>query len=339
MVTIYDIARETGFSPATVSKALNNYAGVNKKTSERIMRVARDMGYTANVNARALVTKKSWLIGVLFSEDVGTGISHPHFSGILQSFQSRVGERGYDVIFVNRWLGDKKVSYLEHCLLRRVDGVMIAATKLDNNDVQSVVGSNLKLVSVEMPYANRYSIISDNKMGSLQALEYLYFLGHRKIAHIAAPLYSTAGMERCDAYKQFIEEKGLEFKPNYIVEAPSYSPDAGRQAIDKLVSDCWNDMPTAIYIAYDELACSAMSFLQERGFRIPKDLSIVGFDNLEAASYTNPGLTTINQERMTIGKNAADMLISMIEGKPQGKNYDIRIPTSLVIRGSCRRID
>ena len=339
MVTIYDIAKETGFSPATVSKALNNYSGVNKKTYERILGAARDMGYTANANARSLVTKKSWLIGVLFSDDVDTGISHPHFSGILQSFQSSVGSKGYDVIFVNKVLGDKKVSFYEHCMLRRVDGVMIAASKKYTSEVQSVVDSKLKLVSVEMPYPGKHTIICDNEMGSLQALEHLYFLGHRKIAHIAAPLFSTAGMERYSAYRKFLEDKGLEYKPHYVVEAPSYTHESGWMAIEKMISQCWNDMPTAVFVAYDELACSAIAYLQQRGFRIPKDFSIIGFDDLEIASFTSPPLSTIRQDRVTIGELAADRLIRLIEGKPGEEPKEMRIPTSLVIRGTCARIE
>jgi len=109
MVTIYDIAKMSGYSPATVSKAFNNYAGVNKKTYEKIMEVAEKLEYTPNNNARSLVTKKTWLLGVLFSEDVGTGIAHPHFSEILQNFQMRAGEYGYDVVFINKRLGNKYI--------------------------------------------------------------------------------------------------------------------------------------------------------------------------------------------------------------------------------------
>lgn len=125
MVTIYDIAEMAGYSPATVSKAFNNYKGVNIKTYEKIMEIAKTLDYTPNNNARALVTKKTWLLGVLFSEDVGTGIAHPHFGEILQSFQMRAGQQGYDVVFINKRLETTK-PYLEHCLYRGVDGVLFS---------------------------------------------------------------------------------------------------------------------------------------------------------------------------------------------------------------------
>jgi LacI family transcriptional regulator len=338
MVTIYDVAKKVGCSPATVSKAFNNYSGVNTSTYEKIMEAAEELEYTPNTNARALATKKTWLLGVLFSEDVGTGIAHPHFGEILQSFQSRAGEYGYDVVFVNKRLGNKEASYLEHCLYRGVDGVMLAAGAKYIDEIQSVLSSDIKSVSVEMVYPGKYAIISDNRMGTMQALEYLYFLGHRKIAHIGCPLSSLAGVERYNAYKEFMKSKGLEENTKYFVECDEFASDAGAKAATKLLQQCWDNIPTAVYIGYDEAACSAMTAFQAQGFRIPDDLSIVGFDNLQVTGFTNPPLTTIEQDRKTIGQKAADTLIKLIENKEIEEPLDNRIPTKLIARNSCIRI-
>lgn len=338
MVTIYDVAKKAGCSPATVSKAFNNYSGVNTSTYEKVMEAAEELEYTPNTNARALATKKTWLLGVLFSEDVGTGIAHPHFSEILQSFQSKAGEYGYDVVFVNKRLGNKEASYLEHCLYRGVDGVLLAAGKKYTDEIQCVLSSDIKCVSVEMVYPDKYTIITDNRMGSMQALEYLYFLGHRKIAHIACPLSSLAGVERYDAYREFLQSKGLEENPKYFVEAEEFIPDAGARAATKLLQQCWDDLPTAVYIGYDDAACSAMTAFQAQGFRIPDDLSIVGFDNLKVTGFTTPPLTTIEQDRKTIGEKAADTLIKLIENKEMDEPIDNRIPTKLIARNSCIRV-
>ena len=338
MVTIYDIAKMSGYSPATVSKAFNNYAGVNKKTYEKIMEVAEKLEYTPNNNARSLVTKKTWLLGVLFSEDVGTGIAHPHFGEILQNFQIRAGEYGYDVVFINKRLGNKEASYLEHCLYRGVDGVLLAAGARYTEDIQCVLSSNIKCVSVEMLYENKHAVISDSRMGSMQALEYLYFLGHRKIAHIACPLSSLAGAERYAAYKEFLKIKGLEENPKYFVEAEEFMPDAGAKAATKLLQQSLDDLPTAVYVGYDDAACSAMTMFEKQGFRIPEDLSIVGFDNLKVTGFTSPALTTIEQDRATIGQNACDTLINLIENDTRGTACEVRIPTKLIVRNSCTRI-
>lgn len=338
MVTIYDVAKEAGCSPPTVSKAFNNYSGVSDATYKKIMEAADKLGYTLNTNARALATKKTWLLGVLFSEDVNTGIAHPHFSEILQSFQVRAGEYGYDVVFVNKRLGNREESYLEHCKYRGVDGVLLAANKMFTDEIQSVLSSEIKCVSVETNYPGTHTVISDYRMGSLQALEYLYFLGHRKIAHMACPLTSVAGQERYSAYKEFLKSKGLEENPKYLVETKVFKPEEGIIAATQLLQQAWDDLPTAIYCGYDDIACAAMTTFRAQGFRIPEDLSVIGFDNVTISGFTTPTLTTIEQDRVAIGEKAADTLIKMIEGKDIDQPVDMRIPTKLIVRNSCARI-
>lgn len=336
MVTIYDIAARTGLSAATVSKVLNNYAGISKKTRSTVLQAAKDMEYTPNTNARALVTKKSWLISLLFSEDIGSGIAHPHFSEILQSAITRVQGYGYDVVFVNKRLGKEDVSYLDHCRYRGVDGVLIAAGSHFTDEIQCVLDSDYTCVSVEEIYPGKHTVISDNYTGTMQALEYLYFLGHRKIAHIAGPQKSLAGQERYAAYREFLAQKGIAFNPKYVTEAGYFRKDAGVKATTELLQQCWDDMPTAIYAAYDELACAAQMVLLSRGFRIPKDMSIVGFDDLQISEM--PGITTVRQDRKLIGESAADMLVRLIEGEPVEEPIVLRLATKLITRSSCARI-
>jgi DNA-binding LacI/PurR family transcriptional regulator len=106
----------------------------------------------------------------------------------------------------------------------------------------------------------------------------------------------------------------------------------------KLLQQCWDDLPTAVFIAYDDIAFSAMSTIQSQGFRIPEDISVVGFDNLKLSRYISPALTTVQQDRVTIGQKAADKLIQLIENKPMEEALEIRIPTKLIVRNSCTRI-
>lgn len=338
MVTIYDIAKLAGCSPATVSKAFNNYSGVNTGTYKRIMEAAENLGYTPNTNARALATKRTWLLGVLFSDDAGSGITHPHFSEILHNFQVRAGEQGYDVLFVNKRLGNKEASYLEHCKYRGLEGVLLAVGYRYNSEIQCVLSSDIKCVSVEDIYPDKHVIISDHRMGAMQALEYLYFLGHRKIAHIACPLHSVAGRERYEAYLDFLKSKGIEPNPKYIIEVNEYIPEEGSKAAAKLLQQCWDDLPTAVFVGYDDIAFSAMATFQSQGFRIPEDISVVGFDNLKLSGFATPSLTTIEQDRATIGKKAADTLIELIDNKHVDDTLDMRVPTKLIVRNSCSRI-
>jgi DNA-binding LacI/PurR family transcriptional regulator len=338
MVTIYDIARKTGLSPATVSKALNDYHGVSVKSRELVALSAKEMGYTPNTSARTLITKKSWLMGVLYSEDIGSGFVHPHFNPILDSVNKTAEKLGYDVVFVNRRLGGHTMTYYEHCLYRGVDGIIIIAGTGSNSDIDSLVASPIRSVSVEVTYPNVPTVTSDNRMGTLQALEYLYFLGHHKIALISAPLNSQGGYERYSAYLEFMQQKGLAINENHISESFAYNGKAGGDAMRRLLEQSWGNLPTAIFAAYDEAACVGQTILQSQGFRIPEDMSIVGFDNLQITEFMRPRITTVEQNREEIGRKATCILSDYLASGNVATGDIHRIPTRLVVRDSCRRI-
>ena len=336
MVTIYDVAAACGFSPATVSKALNSYAGVNKATYEKIMRTAKEMGYMPNSAAKALITKKSWLVGMLFSEELATCIKHPHFSEIFSNAHIQLGKAGYDVIFINNSVGGSEISYLEHSLYRGVDGIIMAASAQFSESVRCITESSLKMVSVEMTYPNRYSVISKNYNGAMQAMDYLFSLGHRNIACITGPLNSLAAPERYQAYRDFLASKEIPFRPELVVEAADYTAQAGYDAAIQLLNQAKGKF-TAVFLGYDDLAYAAIKYFRSQGLRVPDDISVIGFDDLEPSEMA--GITTIRQDRAKIGCLAADVLIAQMQDQPLDYPYDIRVPTSLVVRSSCRRIN
>ena len=337
VITIYDISRETGFSIATVSKVINGYKGVNIKTRETIQKKIEELGYVPNSTARTLTTKRSWLIAVVLAvEGLWNGIVHPHYSQIIQSFQKEIGSFGYDIIFLNPFMGERKLSGLEHCKYRNVDGILLAVNSKFTDEVQDIIEGNIPMVSVETVYNGIPTVISDNVMSATQAMEHLYFLGHRKIAHLAGPLVSIAGRERCEGYKMFLESNGIDFQSKYLVEATDYSPQSGAEAFQVLLHQCWDDLPTAIYLAYDNYAASVIEVLRNQGFRVPKDISIVGNDDLPQASYMTPGLTTVRQNREELGIKAAKLLQ---EQKEQQKVSSIiaKVPTKLIVRQTTYR--
>jgi len=335
MATIYDVAAASGFSPATVSKAFNSYSGISQKTFDKIMQTAKEIGYIPNGTARALTTKKSWLVGMLFSEELWTGIKHPHFGEIFSSAQIQLSKAGYDVVFITDSLGGEDISYIDHCRYRGVEGVFMAASVQFRQAVRCIVDNDVKMVSVEMSYPQRYSVLSENYNGAMIAMEYLYSLGHRKIAHISGPLDSTAAPERYRGYRDFLAAQGLPFDSTLVAEAMDYTTPAGYDAAARLISGARGKF-TAIFAAYDSLACAAMNYLRENGLDVPEDVSIIGFDDLIQAEIV--GLTTIRQDREQIGRIAADILIAQMQDMPMDLPYDVLVPTSLVVRSSCRSI-
>lgn len=335
MITIYDIAKKTGFSPTTVSKALNNYYGVKKETYEAILKASKEMGYIPNSAARSLKTKKTWLVGIISSEELKTAIGHTHFGAILASSQMQLAEAGYDVIFISNTMTGKNRSFIDHCNSRGIEGVIVAASIPFTKIIKDLLESNIKIVSIETPYDKKYSVICDNKKGTEKAVLYLHSLGHRRIAYISCPLNSTAGIERYQAFYENMFLLGIPVNKKWITETYDYSVKAGYKAAGYMMENC-GEKPSAIFVGYGEGAIGVLNYLEENNYRVPDDISVICFDNIEMT--ISRGLTVIRQDRAKIGELAANILLSQIEGKELNYPFDNRIETSLIERNTCKKI-
>ncbi|WLR51409.1 LacI family DNA-binding transcriptional regulator [Bacillus tianshenii] len=335
MVTIYDIAKKTGVSVTTVSKVLNDYDDVSQKTKKKILEAVEELGYLPNSHARTLTTKKSWTIGVVFVESLGIGMKHPFFSAVIESFRKNVETEGYDLLFASRNIGNKKKSYLKHFQYRGVDGVVIVCSTYNDEQVQELIDNPLPTVVIDLQSDKSSVVYSDNISGSQLAVEYLYSLGHRKIAHIAGHPSTYAGEQRQIGFIQAMKDLNLSVPEEYIVDGKYFSRDSGYEAMKKLLQ--LNSPPTAIFAAGDNLAIGAIESIRDSGYEVPRDFSIVGFDDIELSQYVNPPLTTIKQNTDIIGKEAAKLLIKQIINN--GKNVEsISVPVHLVTRKSCSEI-
>ena len=337
MATIYDVAKESGFSVATVSKVFNRYQGVNDKTREKVLITARRLGYTPVQSAQTLVTKKSWLIGVIFKEDLNQGLIHPHFGGILETFKLEMEKSGYDIIFINKNFSNQNMRYLEHCRYRNVDGVLLASSTLPQEEAIAIHHTGIKCVSVEKNYPNIPTIISANYQGTMSALNHLYSLGHRRIGILASPLNSLSGYERFEAYKLFLKKYNLPYDPSIVSICENFTDEEGYLKSIELLSNSKDNLPTAIFASYDKIAIVLQSVLINRGISVPNDISIVGFDDIEIASISTPTLTTLRQYRSQIGIKAAELMKRELNNEIVNTKDIYRIPTELIIRDStCR---
>ncbi|MGD1820938.1 MAG: LacI family DNA-binding transcriptional regulator [Pleomorphochaeta sp.] len=337
MATIYDVAEKSGFSAATVSKVFNRYQGVNAKTKEKILITARELGYTPTQSAQALVTKKSWLIGVIFQEDLKQGFVHPHFSEILEAFKSEMEKAGYDIIFINRNFPNQNMRYLEHCRYRNIDGVLFASSTLDIKEAIAINNIGIKCVSVETKYPKIPTILSTNYEGSFEALKYLYSLGHRKIGYLGSPLSSLSGIERFEAYKAFLKEFNLPYDKKIIDFCENYTPQEELERASSYIERNKNDLPTAIFASHDRIAITLQKTLISKGISVPNDISIIGFDDIEITNVSTPALTTVKQFRSNIGIKAAELMKDLLNNKPIESKEIFRINTQLILRDStCR---
>lgn len=331
MGTIYDLAKITGFSITTVSKALNNYSDVSEKTKAKIVQAAADMGYLPNAHAQSLSTKRSWTIGVMFSEAHGVGMMHPFFNAIIESFRKATEQQGYDLIFASRNLRNRDMSYLEHFRHRAVDGIVVICSDQMDQHVQELIQSTIPIVVVDMDSTDCSVVFSDNLTGGELAVNHLHQLGHRLIAHIAGDTTTDAGSARIEGYKQAMGHLGLPIPDGYIVSGGFFSVEEGKQAMQELLA--LPERPTAVFVAGDQMAIGAIDAIHEVGLRIPEDLSVVGYDDIELAKFITPKLTTVRQDTDTIGQHAANLLIEQIVNKKRVMTTDI-IPVDLIVRHS-----
>ncbi|GAB2318263.1 substrate-binding domain-containing protein [Alkalibacterium sp. s-m-22] len=333
MVTIYDIAKHSGYSIATVSKALNNKS-VSAKAREAIMKAVEELHYTPNSSARTLATSKSWIIGIVFDENLGFGLAHPFFSQVIEGFKKHVELYNYDLLFVSRHMGLQEETY-KHLLHRGVDG--IAVIQSFGADELRDINMTIPAVYIDRPTSEPGSVYSDNRSGSRLAVNHLADCGHEKIAHIMGDQTTYAGIQRAEGFKEAMEANGLTVRPEYLVDGGYYSQAGGREAMIRLLS--LEDKPTAVYAAGDEMAIAAIRVIKESGLKVPEDISVVGFDDIKLAQHIDPPLTTIRQDKEMIGRQAAIMLLDKISSTEEA-DKDIRkmVPVTLVKRQSVKRI-
>jgi LacI family transcriptional regulator len=338
MSTIYDIAKIAGVSATTVSKVFNDYKEVSQKTKDNVNRIAKEIGYVPNLGARSTRTKRSFLVGIVFSEDVGLGLEHQFFSVVLEAFRKEIGKKGYDTIFINKTVGKKDIGYLDHSKYRNVEGLFIITAKPNEMDYKKLIDSDFKCVTTDMKLEGVPTILSDNYGGVQQALDYLREMGHERIGHIAGPKDTIAGQERQAAFTGYIKDHNLDKSMMPSIEARNFDRESAHMATLDLLKDFDVDKgPTALFVSADLMAIGAIEAIKSRGLSVPEDISIIGFDDLEISDMLSPKLTTIKQDKHAIGKSVANTLYKMIE-EDSYKWEEARIPTCLIVRESVRNI-
>lgn len=336
MVTIKDISKISGYSVTTVSKALNNYSDIGQKTKDKILKIAKDLGYVPNAQARSLVTNKSWTIGVIFDEMTGVGLQHPLFLKILEKFKAEVERQGYDVLLLSKNIGNKNYdSYLEHVRRKQLDAILILAADFESQEVIELIESDIFTVTFDNHNPYTLNVSSNNALGVRKAVKYLYDLGHRKIAHIRGTSSSFIGRERLEAFKDSMKAFGLEVREEYIESGGLFSLEGGYNAMERLMA--LSDQPTAVFCAGDMLSIGAIKAIKAKGKSCPEDYSIVGFDGLEIGQMIEPILTTVSQDIDKIGQLCAIEILSMIYNKTKKHSGEtFHVDTKLIAGDSTK---
>lgn len=324
MVTIKMIAKECGYSVATVSKALNDAPDISADTRDRIRKVASEMGYMPNAAARMLKTSRSYNFGVLFEDQANRGLTHLFFSQILNSFKHRAEELGYDISFISDRLGGREISYVEHARYRNCDGVVIASVDYTEHAVVDLVNSGIPVVTIDYVFDNCASVVSDNIGGMAELVRYIYSMGHRKIA-FAHGEDTAVTRHRIASFCRTCKELGLEVPEEYLVQSMFLNAQAAEAATRKLLE--LPNPPTCIIYPDDTSYFGVVNELERMGLSIPEDISAVGYDGIDVAQMLRPRLTTMKQDAESMGALAAEELARAVE---EGRTY---IPSRIVVPG------
>lgn len=334
-VTREDVAKRAGVSTATVSNVLNNPDKVKPETAERVREVVKILNYHPNMIARSMTTQKSMQLGIVLES-----LSNPFFGDIVRGFENAANEKNY---FVNICTGFNKLDdYFDNFITRRVDGVFVAAipNKFNVEKIYNLVENGIKIIVSGNVCADfrKVSSIEMDYIGAMkQVMEYLYSLGHRKIAYLSGLGRNAVYDLRVKGYLDMIQKLGLPYGDELLIEGRkpylTGMAEGYKYAVQLLESD---REFSAVVCVNDLMALGAMKALKEHGLRIPEDISVVGFDGIEFGKYWEPELTTMSMDKEEFGKKAFEMLFSNIT---QGCTSYHECTMELTIRGSTSLCD
>jgi len=327
-LTIRQIADLAGVSIATVSRVLNGRGDVSDETRELVSRVIRENGYTANRSARGLSAGRTGLVGILVP------LVYPaYFSAIVAGAAQALSERDLQIVLSPTGAEhDREVSVLDR-LHALTDGALIILPEESSEELERLLDGGYRFVVLDplMPLNERIPAVSAaHTSGADQAIRHLIELGHRRIAHITGPLGWVATEDRRRGYRAALASAGILPDPALEIQAePEIRP--GREATLRLLE--LPERPTAVFAFNDNIAIGAIQAARARGLRVPEDISIVGFDDVEHATIVTPMLTTVRQPLAEMGRTAVSLLNRLLE-RQHFETLHIELATRLVVRES-----
>jgi LacI family transcriptional regulator len=332
-LTIKDIAQMSGVSQGTVSKVINNYAGVSEKTKKQVMDVITKMGYEPNFSARTLATKKSNLIGLIYAGKINVDMTHPYFNEVISSFKKNIGLLGYDILmFSNELFQSDNGSYLARCKHFHVDGCLVIAGEEVEEAVFDLAKEGFPCIGIDIELNGPKSsyIMTDNIDLSRKVVEFFYLNSIKKIGYIGGKWDSTISNLRNLGFFEAMNQFGLDVRKEWI-QYGDFHENSGYEAMRRIL-EC-KEYPEAIFAISDLMALGALRALKEKGLHAPHDIRIIGCDDIVACRYSDPKLTTVKQDKEKFGKLSAYMLNDLINGESQLK--PVLIDSELIIRESC----
>jgi LacI family transcriptional regulator len=337
-VTIKDIARLANVSHTTVSRALNNSPLINDKTKTRIKRMADELNYTPNVNAKSLVTLRSYNIGLFFST-LSSGTSANFFYDVVRGVNMEIKDlynlivKGIDE-FENKF---NRVSPLHY------DGIIVMSqTRADRALIEHAISKQIPVVLLNRDAGDLKvgNILSDDRKGAYQLIDYIIRCGHRRIAIIEGKEGFQSAVQRKDGYLDALKDHGIQASSELCIQG-KYDVASGYEAMQVLLKQKFR--PTAVFCSNDDMAVGALKAINEAGLQVPEDISVAGFDDNMFAAYLSPELTTVKRPIEQVSREGAVMIMRMIDRKSKPGiegifNEQISLESKLIVRKSVASI-
>lgn len=334
-VTQRQVADEAGVSRTTVSLVLNEVpdAHISPETRQRVLEVADRLDYYPDAAARRLASGRTRTLALVWHRAPDRTYRDAFLPGLLDGISRAARRYGYQVLFRPVGIDEPNGSYMELARGRHTDGLIFSGPRSDDNRLRALHTEGFPIVlHGRLPDADIPSVDVDNIQGALTAVNHLLTLGHRRVGMITnAPLIYAASRQRLEGYRKALEQAGVPYDEALVHEG-NFDEESGYAAICDLLA--LDEPPSAVFIASDMVAIGALRALQEGRVSVPEKVAIVGFDDVTAARFITPALTTVHVPTFGLGWGAAELLVRIIDGE-QPKDRHVLLDTELIIRESC----
>lgn len=330
MATIRDVARQAGVSVATAARALGEYGYVSAATRVRVAQAARALDYHPNAIARSMIKGRTQTLAVIVSDN-----ANPFFAAVVRGIEDVVLGKGYAIILCNADENpDKEAIYLRTVRQKRVDGLVISPSGGSPVPLRSMLAGGTPIVQIDrrLPGLAADAVLIDNRAGVRAAIRHLIKLRHRRIGIISGPRRLFTGRERLEAHRSALREAGLPLDDELILEGTFKEP-SGYELVGRFLT--MRRRPTAIFVANNLMTIGALLRLKEAGVRIPHEMAVVGFDDMDWAPILTPPLTAVAQPGYELGAAAGDLLLERLSAPGPAKPRTVVLAPRLVVRESC----
>ncbi|MBM7552135.1 LacI family DNA-binding transcriptional regulator [Thalassobacillus pellis] len=327
MATIKDVAKKAGVAVSTASYALNGINKVSSATVEKVLKAAQELNYQKNGFASDLKRAKTNTIALILSD-----LSGPYFSELIKGVQDVTVSNGFDLVACSS-VGGPKSTATKFLKEKRVDGAIVLANNITTDVIKASARKDFPIVVLDRKVDSPYVIHAEvnNYKGGYDAASYMLEKGHRSIAYVSGPLDSHDNEERFKGYRQALTDFDVTYQSRWKLTG-NFTREGGYRATKTLIAQ--QNLPDGIFYANDEMALGGLQAFQEKNIRVPEDISIIGFDDIQISSYVQPPLTTIRQPKYEAGSLAVHLIFQMLAGEEVEKTY--KLATDFIERQSVK---